>query len=250
MEYHTSSDPLDSWEITNDFDWLEAAFGRDLHNSAAALPYEVEQLSGPERNSSDPIKDGSLDRSSANGDTALSEGLATTIDGHRGHATPSAFVGLGNEIILTTALEEGYGSEGYSGADLDVSSINKFNWPAGNDVHDGRVWSAVDFRGGSTGHGPTTAPIFDTSRPTASPITVCFRPSDAPSGKRRESLQCGICMSNKLFDRKHELDRHMSIHFPGQYPCTQPGCTFTGPRAFKRSDKLVIHKREAHGVRG
>ncbi|KAK5681894.1 hypothetical protein LTS10_006428 [Elasticomyces elasticus] len=247
MEYHTSSDPLDSWDITNDFNWLEAAFGRDLHHPAAALPYEVEQLSG----ASSPTNDGTLDRSSAYGNTAFS-GLAATIDGHRGHATPSAFVGVSKEITLTTAVGEGYASQVYCGTDLDVSDVNNFNWPARNDVHDGHIWAR-------TSHGPRSTSVIDSSRPSnilklpssmlaASPIAVCFRPNDAPSGRKRGSLQCGICMSNKLFDRKHELERHMSIHFPGQYPCVQPGCTFTGAQAFKRADKLVKHKREAHGL--
>ncbi|TKA76447.1 hypothetical protein B0A55_06105 [Friedmanniomyces simplex] len=78
-------------------------------------------------------------------------------------------------------------------------------------------------------------------------IIVCHRISDIPPGRKAAKiLQCGICMSDKLFDRRFELERHMALHWPEQHPCVQPGCAFTGARAFKRADELRKHEREAH----
>ncbi|KAK4888632.1 hypothetical protein LTR27_012476 [Elasticomyces elasticus] len=80
-------------------------------------------------------------------------------------------------------------------------------------------------------------------------VIVCHQPTDAPIGKTpTKVLQCGICMSNTLFDRRYELERHMATHVDGKHPCLQPGCPHTGARAFKRTEHLRNHRRRIHGV--
>ncbi|KAK5711457.1 hypothetical protein LTR17_018393 [Elasticomyces elasticus] len=212
MEYHTAFHPLDSWDISNDFDWLENAIARDLQDPAAALPYEVEQLSEI------------IERT-------LADSVAATI---------------------------GLMPERTSGSSMAVVSAMGHAQSTNNLFHGGANQNAV--------HCPTyrlvkaVTPAFSANGLAKNMISrgtlqtgmntvVCVQADDAPSGKQpAKILRCGLCMSSKLFDRRYELERHMSIHFPGQYPCMQPGCTFFGPRAFKRADKLVKHKREAHGL--
>ncbi|KAK0293027.1 hypothetical protein LTR35_001058 [Friedmanniomyces endolithicus] len=85
----------------------------------------------------------------------------------------------------------------------------------------------------------------------AAAVIVCHSVTDIPRGRQQAKiLVCGFpgCVSTARFDRPHELERHMALHFLGNYPCVQPGCGFTGMRAFKRTDKLRKHEREAHGL--
>jgi len=85
----------------------------------------------------------------------------------------------------------------------------------------------------------------------AAAVIVCHSITDIPRGRQQAKiLACGFpgCVSAARFDRPHELERHMALHFPGNYPCVQPGCGFTGMRAFKRTDKLRKHEWEAHGM--
>lgn len=80
-------------------------------------------------------------------------------------------------------------------------------------------------------------------------VIVCYSANDVPPGRQRAKiLQCGICMFDKFFDRKHELERHMAAHYPGKFPCLQVGCALNGAKAFKRADKLLKHVRAVHGM--
>ncbi|KAK4888631.1 hypothetical protein LTR27_012475 [Elasticomyces elasticus] len=190
MEYHTSSDSLDSWDITNDFNWLEAAFGRDLHDLAAALPYEVEQLSG-----------------------------FREMDFIAGNA-------INNQEATLGSVPEPLGSN-KDRSTVDVAFGHRQNEAVSGDVE---LESAF-------GASPTAFTEHSSTAASAGgPIIVCYEPSDAPSGWKLKTLQCGIFKSDKLFNRRFELARHMTTHFPGQYPCMQPGCAFTGVRALKRAD--------------
>ncbi|KAK0945297.1 hypothetical protein LTR29_003145 [Friedmanniomyces endolithicus] len=95
------------------------------------------------------------------------------------------------------------------------------------------------------------ADAVTTAVANAAAIIVCHSITDIPRGRQQAKiLACGFpgCISTARFDRPHELERHMALHFPGNYPCMQPGCVFTGMRAFKRTDKLRKHEREAHGM--
>ncbi|KAK5698627.1 hypothetical protein LTR97_006273 [Elasticomyces elasticus] len=213
MEWHTFSDTLANERIANTADWLEDAIARDLDSSAAASTYE--QLSGLE---------------------------AEVLTVH-GQADTGARV---SDCVLEhkSAGTAGNAHDGTVHAhNLDVN-----NRPSHAQFADGFQTE----NGWVADHGPDAQLVNNVASHNAAPvlghITVCYRPSDAPLGSTPESLQCGICMSNKLFNRRFELERHMTTHFPGQYPCMQLGCAFTGARAFRRSDKLVKHKREAHGV--
>ncbi|KAK4963711.1 hypothetical protein LTR10_001342 [Elasticomyces elasticus] len=201
MEYHTSSDTLDSWDIINDFDWLENAIARDLQDPAAALPYE--QLSG-------------------------------------GCARPTTYI----------SQEAAYNLAVVSATNPAQSTNNLFHGENGQTAVHGLDSRLVDARTPvSVANVPAKSLAPHRVPETGVNIIVCVQADDAPSGRQpNKILRCGLCMSSKLFDRRYELERHMSMHFPGQYPFMQPGCTFVGPRAFKRADKLVKHKREAHGL--
>ncbi|KAK0365506.1 hypothetical protein LTR91_002949 [Friedmanniomyces endolithicus] len=103
-------------------------------------------------------------------------------------------------------------------------------------------------------HGPPSlinANAITTAIANAAAIIVCPSIDGIPRGRQQAKiLKCGFpgCISNARFDRPHELERHMALHFPGNYPGVQPGCIFTGMTAFKRADKLRKHEREAHGL--
>ncbi|KAK5738910.1 hypothetical protein LTR17_005636 [Elasticomyces elasticus] len=270
MEYYTSSDDsLDNWDMTNDFNWLEAAFGRDLHDSAAALPHEVEQLSGHTKELA-LSQEGTYIEASVPGCIMQRTAHAVNAydlgdDSRASHAevaasrvphSPSCSMMHEGVVAATVNLMP----ERTSGSSLAVVSAADLAQSTKNLFHSGNGQSTV--RGLDTclvGVGtpvsvaniPATTMAPDRVPRTGTNTIVCVQADDAPSGRQpAKILRCGLCMSSKLFDRRYELERHMSTHFPGQYPCTQPGCTFVGSRAFKRSDKLVKHKREAHGVRG
>ncbi|KAK4963708.1 hypothetical protein LTR10_001339 [Elasticomyces elasticus] len=93
------------------------------------------------------------------------------------------------------------------------------------------------------------APIDDTSSASTSltvrSVKICYKPNE--DLWCRQLMQCGICMSPDLYVRKHELARHMAMHYPGQHPCVHRECPYTGDRAFTRFDTLRKHIREAHG---
>ncbi|KAK0939549.1 hypothetical protein LTR48_004583 [Friedmanniomyces endolithicus] len=95
------------------------------------------------------------------------------------------------------------------------------------------------------------ANAITTAVSNAATVIVCHSITDIPRGRQQAKvLACGYpgCVSAARCDRPHELERHMALHFPGTYPCMRPGCVFTGMRAFKRTDKLRKHEREAHGM--
>lgn len=80
-------------------------------------------------------------------------------------------------------------------------------------------------------------------------IIICPTVASIPPGRQRAKiLQCGICFSVDLFDRHHEMRRHMeSRHMMGQFPCNVPGCNRIA-KPFTRADKLLEHKRKVHRI--
>ncbi|KAK3708323.1 hypothetical protein LTR37_011588 [Vermiconidia calcicola] len=79
---------------------------------------------------------------------------------------------------------------------------------------------------------------------------VCTSIDSIPGGRQSSKiLKCGIagCTSDKLFDRKYELQRHMEGHQGRNYPCLEPGCPRTGDKAFARADKRNEHMTKVHG---
>ncbi|KAK3635592.1 hypothetical protein LTR56_014632 [Elasticomyces elasticus] len=96
---------------------------------------------------------------------------------------------------------------------------------------------------------PAGIPAPSSTATALNTIIVCYQASDAPQGRQpAKMLQCGTCMSPTLFDRRYELERHMSTHLDGKYPCLHPGCPYTGARAFKRTEHLRNHRRRIHGI--
>ncbi|KAF2167872.1 hypothetical protein M409DRAFT_22020 [Zasmidium cellare ATCC 36951] len=78
---------------------------------------------------------------------------------------------------------------------------------------------------------------------------VCTAIDSIPPGRQAAKvLQCGICFSDKLFDRKYELERHMRTHEDGAFPCTVAGCERQGEKAFRRAEHLRNHLRKVHGL--
>ncbi|KAK3635591.1 hypothetical protein LTR56_014631 [Elasticomyces elasticus] len=291
MEYHTSFDPLDSWDIINDLNWVENAIARDLQDPAVALPYEVEQLSGNSRycacsqnllerqsNMLRPVCYGQLleathsttgivarseDRKSPGstniGETASCSGLDdphASRDWNTWVECVTDFTGANAtnyDVVTTGSLPEAVRNPFITGINdgKDVSAAD-YGLCVG-DAGTGRQNSGLGSSYGATSpvsFGMTPLMNDNLSSQVASTSTIiCYHADDAPTGRQHtKTIQCGICMSKNLFDRKHELQRHMALHFPGQYPCLQTGCAFTGARAFRRADKLVKHKREAHGL--
>ncbi|KAK5731400.1 hypothetical protein LTR15_001340 [Elasticomyces elasticus] len=235
MGHHISSDSLDSWDIINDFNWLEAAFGRDLHDHAAALPYGVEQLSG----NLNTLTGREL-RFTLDDDVQRRPKLAVLSD----HVTDSAGGNATNaNLPIPGSVAEGSTRSINTGTD-NSHHLSTNDLAAGHDPGL-EVYGASSFLEIHKSS-RTTMPLSTVS--AADAVVVCYQASDAPPGRKPESLRCGLCMSSKLFDRRYELERHMATQVPGQYPCMRPGCTFIGPQAFKRPDKLVKHRREAHGV--
>lgn len=99
-------------------------------------------------------------------------------------------------------------------------------------------------------HEPTVAA---TTGPLGSPqvIVVCPSIASIPTGRQATKiLKCGIvgCTSNKLFDRKWELERHMKGHEGRKFPCLMPECPRRGDKAFARADKRNEHMRKVHGI--
>ncbi|KAK4495673.1 hypothetical protein PRZ48_012941 [Zasmidium cellare] len=93
-----------------------------------------------------------------------------------------------------------------------------------------------------------------TARPTpsseqlSSQVIVCPTIDSIPPGRQTAKvLQCGICNSDKLFDRKYDLERHMRTHTDGAFPCTVAGCDRQGQKAFKGAEHLRNHLQKMHG---
>ncbi|KAK5167717.1 uncharacterized protein LTR77_007416 [Saxophila tyrrhenica] len=71
-----------------------------------------------------------------------------------------------------------------------------------------------------------------------------------PGRQPTKSLKCGVagCTTDKLFDRKYELERHMKTHEVGSFLYTATGCKRDGRKPFNRRDKLQDHQRRVHGL--
>ncbi|KAK3712026.1 hypothetical protein LTR37_009338 [Vermiconidia calcicola] len=81
-------------------------------------------------------------------------------------------------------------------------------------------------------------------------MVTCTNVAFISSGRQAAKiLKCGIagCTSDKLFDRKYELQHHMEGHGGRICPCLEPGCSRTGSKAFVRADKRNEHMRKVHG---
>ncbi|CZR65798.1 uncharacterized protein PAC_15698 [Phialocephala subalpina] len=79
---------------------------------------------------------------------------------------------------------------------------------------------------------------FQLNAMSAAPIATV-----APPRQRHQCPNCG-----RTFLRPGDRDRHALKHNPNaqRYPCTYPGCRYSGMRAFLRKDKLREH-RARHG---
>ncbi|KAK5738909.1 hypothetical protein LTR17_005635 [Elasticomyces elasticus] len=154
-----------------------------------------------------------------------------------------------NGTTTTTPVGELYSSSTHAGVDV--------RFECNNGIGIARVaidWSAAAYGVPSTFMIDSRQPRNNTSPSStasaADNVIVCHRATDAPTGRQvARILQCGICMSPRLFDRRYELERHMATHLDGKHPCLHPGCPYTGARAFKRTEHLRNHRRRIHGIR-
>ncbi|KAK0270178.1 hypothetical protein LTS00_017034 [Friedmanniomyces endolithicus] len=216
-DFTNYGDPLDNWDIINDADWLEAAIALDLDDPAIAAAEQ--QLPGPHlgfTSCSGPCHESPTDRE------------------HRCYSVSDQLGSVVGDIAGApnwTALANNPTAP-WLGQHYDVSNsadpLQHHSLPA-----------------------LANADAITTVVANAAAVIVCHSVTDIPRGRQQAKiLVCGFpgCVSTARFDRPHELERHMALHFLGNYPCVQPGCGFTGMRAFKRTDKLRKHEREAHGL--
>ena len=97
---------------------------------------------------------------------------------------------------------------------------------------------------------PVNASVHATPFANSYGHIVCPSIASIPPGRQAARiLKCGIttCTSTKLFDRKHELERHMKTHDPGEYPCTVFVCIYA-VNGFKRKEHLRNHLRKVHSL--
>ncbi|TKA28507.1 hypothetical protein B0A54_16503 [Friedmanniomyces endolithicus] len=222
-EFINYVDPLDSWDIINDADWLEAAIALDPDDPAIAAAEQ--QLLGRQY--------------------FIRPYLEFTHCSGPCHKSPT-----GREHRCNLVSEQLGSSVGdIAGAPHSTTLANNSTVPWLGQHYD--VSNSADPLQHHALPALANADAITTVVANAAAVIVCHSITDIPRGRQQAKiLACGFpgCVSAARFDRPHELERHMALHFPGNYPCVQPGCGFTGMRAFKRTDKLRKHEWEAHGM--
>ncbi|KAK5731401.1 hypothetical protein LTR15_001341 [Elasticomyces elasticus] len=182
-----------------------------------------------------------------NNEDWLDEILAMELDAPSVAAASSEGAATAGTTI-TTAVDEVYSSLVYTGVD------DQLECTTGSGIATaGLGWSAAAYGVSSLSLIDSHHPRHNTSASStaAAPTTivVCHRPTDIPTGRQpARILQCGICMTDTLFDRRYELERHMATHVDGNHPCLHHGCPYIGARAFKRTEHLRNHRRRIHGI--
>ncbi|MCJ1261616.1 hypothetical protein MMC22_001482 [Lobaria immixta] len=111
--------------------------------------------------------------------------------------------------------------------------------------------------GGDQSHTPALLPFVPiapaptiVSPPTSLPASISapVPPPQTPTTRALPPRRhvCPTC--SKTFGRAPDMHRHARKHNPGaqRIDCPSPGCPYTGPKGFLRSDKLTSHWQNRH----
>ncbi|KAK4888630.1 hypothetical protein LTR27_012474 [Elasticomyces elasticus] len=245
--FSESKSRMEDWDTRNHAGWLDRALAMELDTQLRAAGF-----------SDNPIKGynlyGDLSSASADGEPCLSVCSGSTIASS--FTVPSdQTTGLDtinsapfNNSPINSCFDAAYASELDHVTKDHASGVDHQEQIAEHATSHAYVAisEAALVHDGSLGVQKHNA-ILDITAPVST--IVCYQGSHAPRGRQATKiLKCGLCMSNKLFDRRFELERHMATHFPGGYPCPLLDCRFRGAKAFKRADKLRDHLRITHGL--